>query len=98
MPAAIVRADSASLIRDSRHDPLGLRRDDLPVYLTFKVAPAFGEPQKGPMHISNFGVKLQGHCRANGVACKLVDPGAPDLKSATTQHDRVAMLMAAAKP
>ena len=56
-------------------------RDDPPVYLTYTVAPALGAPQKDPTHTSNFGVKLQEHCRANGVPCELVYPGAPDVKN-----------------
>ncbi len=69
-------------------------RDDPPVYLAYTVAPALGTPQKDPTHTSNFGVKLQEHCRANGVACELVYPGAPDVKHATTQDYLIAMLKA----
>jgi acetyl esterase/lipase len=69
-------------------------RDDPPVYLSYTVAPALGEPQKDPTHTSNFGVKLQEHCRANGVVCELVYPGAPEVKHATTQDYLIATLTA----
>ena len=69
-------------------------RDDPPVYLFYTVAPALGQPQKDPTHTSNFGVKLQEHCRANGVACELVYPGAPGVKHATTQDYLIATLTA----
>ncbi|MEQ1851039.1 MAG: alpha/beta hydrolase [Chthoniobacteraceae bacterium] len=59
--------------------------DDPPVYLTFNAPPALGQDQKDPTHTANFGVKLQEHCKANGVACELVYPGAPDVKHATVQ-------------
>ena len=52
-------------------------RDDPPVYLFYRAKPALGQAQKDPTHTSNFGVKLQEHCKANGVACELVYPGAP---------------------
>jgi acetyl esterase/lipase len=54
--------------------------DDPPVYLFYKSAPAMGKPQKDPTHTSNFGVKLQEHCKAIGPDCELVYPGAPDIK------------------
>lgn len=54
--------------------------DDAPVYLTFGAPPALGQPAKDPTHSANFGVKLQEHCKANGVACELVYPGAPDVQ------------------
>ena len=53
-------------------------KDDPPVYLIYSVKPALGENQKDPTHTSNFGVKLQEHCREIGTACELVYPGAPD--------------------
>ena len=59
-------------------------KGDPPVYLTYSRPPALGQDQKDPTHTSNFGVKLQEHCRANGVACELVYPGAPDVEHATT--------------
>ncbi len=69
-------------------------RDDPPVYLIYTVAPALGQPQKDPTHTSNFGVKLQEHCRANGVTCELVYPGAPNVQHATTQDYLIARLTA----
>jgi len=54
--------------------------DDPPVYMNFGAPPALGQAQKDPTHTSNFGVKLQEHCKAIGVDCELVYPGAPDVK------------------
>ena len=45
-----------------------------------------GQDQKDPTHTSNFGVKLQEHCKEAGVPCELVYPGAPDVKHATVQE------------
>lgn len=53
---------------------------DSPVYLKYTDQPAIGQPQKDPTHTVNYGVKLQEHCRANGVECELNYPGAPDIK------------------
>ncbi len=55
--------------------------DDPPVYLTYSAPPALGQPQKDPTHTSNFGLKLQQHCKTLGVPCELFYPDAPD-----TQH------------
>lgn len=68
--------------------------DDPPVYLYYSAKPAIGEPQKDPTHTSNFGVKLQEHCRANGVKCELQYPGAPGKPRANVQ----AYILAAFKP
>jgi acetyl esterase/lipase len=58
--------------------------DDPPVHLFYTTPPALGQPRKDPTHTSNFGVKLQEHCLAAGVACELVYPDAPNVKHATT--------------
>ena len=58
-------------------------KDDPGVYLTYSRPPAIGENQKDPTHTANFGVKLQEQCKANGVACQLVYPGAPDVQHET---------------
>ena len=54
--------------------------DDPPVYLEYSAPPGLGQEQKDPTHTSNFGVKLQEHCKAKGVTCDLVYPGAPDVR------------------
>ena len=59
-------------------------RDDPPVYLLYKSPPAIGKAQKDPTHTSNFGVKLEEHCKAKGVACELVYPGLSGVKHANT--------------
>lgn len=55
-------------------------KDDPAVYLTYGTPPALGKDEKDPTHTSNFGVKLQEHCKEIGVECELVYPGAPDVK------------------
>ena len=57
--------------------------DDPPVYMIFSSPPALGKDQKDPTHTANFGVKLQEKCKAEGVPCELVYPGAPDVKHPT---------------
>lgn len=68
--------------------------DDPPIYLFFSAPPALGQEQKDPTHTANFGVKLQEHCKKNGVACELVYPGAPNVKHTTTQDYLIATLKA----
>jgi acetyl esterase/lipase/pimeloyl-ACP methyl ester carboxylesterase len=58
-------------------------RDDPPVYLFYSAPPALGQDQKDPTHTSNFGVKLQEHCAAHGIACELVYPDATNIEHAT---------------
>lgn len=58
--------------------------DDPPVYLSYRQAPRLGEEEKDPTHTANFGVKLQEHCKANGVTCELYYPGAEGVKHETT--------------
>jgi acetyl esterase/lipase len=55
-------------------------KDDPPVYLIYRSPPAIGKEQKDPTHTSNFGVKLQDHCKSQGVDCELVYPGLPNVK------------------
>ena len=71
--------------------------DDPPIYLEYVAPPALGQDQKDPTHTSNFGVKLQEHCKANGVECELVYRGAPDVKHATVQAFLIKKLKAAGK-
>ena len=58
--------------------------DDPAIYLSFNAVPAMGQDQKDPTHTANFGIKLQEHCKANGVACDLYYPGVTDLKHKST--------------
>jgi acetyl esterase/lipase len=58
---------------------------DPPIYLIYAAPPALGQDAKDPTHTANFGVKLQEHCKANGVECELMYPGAPKVK-----HESVA--------
>jgi acetyl esterase/lipase len=66
--------------------------DDPPVYLSFAAPPALGQVQKDPTHTANFGVKLQEHCKANGVACALFYPGVTDVKAKSTTEYLIAKL------
>ncbi|MCK5922244.1 MAG: DUF1080 domain-containing protein, partial [Methylococcales bacterium] len=45
--------------------------DDPPVYLYYRTPPALGQKQKDPTHSSNFGVKLQEHCKEKHTTCEL---------------------------
>lgn len=67
-------------------------KDDPPVYLFYSAPPALGQDQKDPTHTANFGVKLQEHCRAIGVGCELIYPGANDARHATAQEYLIAKL------
>ena len=58
-------------------------KDDPPVYLIYGTPPAIGKAQKDPTHTSNFGVKLQEHCKTKGVTCELVHPGQAKVKHET---------------
>lgn len=68
--------------------------DDPPVYLYYASPPALGKDEKDPTHTSNFGVKLQEHCKANGVACELYYPNAPDAKHMNMQEYLIEKLKA----
>ena len=77
----------------AQYSPYALvSKDDPGVYLTYSRPPAIGEDQKDPTHTANFGVKLQEHCKANGVACELVYPGAPNVKHKTPTDYLIATL------
>ena len=66
--------------------------DDPPVYLYYSAPPALGQDQKDPTHTSNFGVKLQEHCRDQGVTCELYYPKAPTAEHKTVQDYLLDML------
>jgi acetyl esterase/lipase len=66
--------------------------DDPPVYLSFSAPPALGQEQKDPTHTANFGVKLQEHCKANGVTAELFYPGVTDVKAKTTNEYLISKL------
>lgn len=70
---------------------------DSPTYLYYGGPPALGQKEKDPTHTSNFGVKLQEHCKANGLECELVYPGAPDVKHLSIQDYLIAKLKGPAK-
>jgi len=71
--------------------------DDPPIYMVYPAPPALGQDQKDPTHTANFGVKLQEKCRAVGVQCELMYPGAPDAKHRTVSEYLIEMLKADAQ-
>lgn len=74
-----------------RYSPYHLvSEDDPPIYLAYFSKPAIGQKQGDPTHTSNFGLKLQEHCKANGIACELYYPGAKD----ATHKNATAFLIA----
>lgn len=65
----------------AEYSPYALVSQDAPpVFLNYGTPPALGQEQKDPTHTSNFGVKLQEHCKSLGAPCILYYPGAPDAK------------------
>ena len=68
--------------------------DDPPIWMTYSDTPALGKEQKDPTHTANYGVKLQEKCKALGVTCELVYPGAPDVKHAKVEDYLIATLKA----
>lgn len=58
-------------------------KDDPPVALFFRTAPAMGKPEKDATHSANFGVGLKKRCDELGVACTLTYPGNPSPKYAS---------------
>jgi acetyl esterase/lipase len=73
-------------------------KDDPAVYLIYGSPPALGRDEKDPTHTANFGVKLQEHCRALGVGCELMYPGAKDVAHPTAQDYLIAKLKSPARP
>ncbi len=78
-----------------RYSPIEhVTADDPPIWMTYSDTPALGQEQRDPTHTSNYGVKLQEKCKAIGVTCELVYPGAPDVKHAKTEDYLIATLKA----
>ncbi|MBX7209978.1 MAG: alpha/beta hydrolase [Verrucomicrobiaceae bacterium] len=69
-------------------------KDDPPIYMNYGTPPAPGQVQKDPTHTSNFGVKLQEHCKEAGVSCELHYPGAPDSPHASSKDFLIEKLKA----
>lgn len=72
-------------------------KDDPPIYMNYGAPPALGQEQKDPTHTANFGVKLQEHCKANGVECELRYPNAPDAPHASSKDYLIERLKAPKK-
>jgi len=66
--------------------------DDPPIWMIYSSAPALGQEQKDPTHTANYGVKLQEKCKATGVPCELVYPGAPDVRHTKIEDYLIATL------
>lgn len=71
--------------------------DDPSVYLYYSEPPALGKEQKDPTHTSNFGVKLQEHCKEAGVDCELYYPSVVGATHASVQEYLLAKLKAGEK-
>lgn len=69
-------------------------KDDPPIYMSYSVVPGLGQDQKDPTHTSNFGVKLQEHCKEAGVPCELHYPSAPDSPHASSKDYLIEKLKA----
>ena len=54
--------------------------------ITFSAVPNLGKDEKDPTHTANFGVKLQEHCKANGVTCELYYPGIEGIAKSATEY------------
>ena len=79
----------------SEYSPYALvSGDDPPIYLFYGTAPALGQEEKDPTHSANFGVGLQERCKAAGVSCELVHPGAENVVHAKISDYLVAKLTA----
>ena len=65
---------------------------DPPACLFYNTPPAIGKKQKDPTHTANFGVKLQEHCVKLGVECKVVYPGASNVRYKTPTDYLIATL------
>lgn len=79
--AAFLAARESVLPWIKQYSPIEhVTADDPPIWMSYSSAPALGEEQKDPTHTANYGVKLLEKCKAIGVECELVYPGAPDVK------------------
>lgn len=77
----------------SEYSPYALvSADDPPVFCSFGSSPGIGQEQKDPTHTANFGVKLQEHCKANGVTCEVYYPGATAVTFKNTTEYLIAKL------
>ena len=82
--AAFLAARDELLPEINKYSPYAqVTPDDPPVYMIYSEKPDIGKEQRDPTHTANFGMKLQEHCKENGVECELNYPGAPDVKHAS---------------
>ena len=59
-------------------------KEDPPILIEYKSAPAMGKNQKDATHSANFGVGLKKRCKEAGIDCHLLYPGTPDQKFKST--------------
>jgi acetyl esterase/lipase len=91
--AAFLAARESVLPWIKKYSPIEhVTADDPPIWMIYSTPPALGQEQKDPTHTANYGVKLQEKCKALGVACELVYPGAPDVKHAKVEDYLIATL------
>ena len=94
--AAFLAARESVLPWIKKYSPIEhVSADDPPIWMSYATPPALGQEQKDPTHTANYGVKLQEKCKAIGVPCELVYPGAPDVKHAKAEDFLIATLKAA---
>ena len=55
-------------------------KDDPPVLIEYKSAPAMGKDEQDPTHSANFGIGLKKRCDEIGIPCHILYPGAPNTK------------------
>ncbi|MEQ2008742.1 MAG: alpha/beta hydrolase [Limisphaerales bacterium] len=93
--AAFLAARESVLPWIKKYSPIEhVTADDPPIWMIYSTPPALGQEQKDPTHTANYGVKLLEKCKAIGVPCELVYPGAPDVKHAKTEDYLIATLKA----
>ncbi len=93
--AAFLAARESVLPWIKQYSPIEhVTADDPPIWMIYSTPPALGQEQKDPTHTANYGVKLQEKCKAIGVECELVYPGAPDVKHAKVEDYLIAKLKA----
>ncbi len=94
--AAFLAARESVLPWIKKYSPIEhVTADDPPIWMIYSTPPALGQEQKDPTHTANYGAKLQEKCKAIGVACELVYPGAPDVKHPKVEDYLIATLKAA---
>jgi acetyl esterase/lipase len=69
-------------------------KDDPPVLISYKSAPAMGKDQGDPTHSANFGVGLKKRCDELGIDCHVLYPGTKDVEYKSTTDFLIRTLLA----